>query len=143
LQHSRECLCKESFACSRRTDKHDVRLLNLDIRTPFQHLDPLVVLVNRDCELLLGFLLTDHVLVQKDFDLLRLRKGRPRRSCFLLRVIAYDLNANVYALIADVYGRAGDEFLDLILALAAETAAQCVFASSHYLAASTLTSPMF
>jgi hypothetical protein len=92
------------------------------------------VLVNGDGEFFLGVFLTDDILVQKFLDFRRARQWRTRSGGFLLHVIADDFNADVYTLITNINRWPRNEFLDLILAFAAETAAQSVFTSSHCLA---------
>jgi hypothetical protein len=80
------------------------------------------VVVDGDRKRALGLLLPDHVLIQDGVDLLRLRQAvdvERRRGGQLL---VDDLVAEIDALVADVYARAGDQLLDLALGLAAEAA---------------------
>ena len=53
----------------RRANQQNVRFLNFDIRTPLAKFDALVVLVDGNSESLLGFVLSDHILVKKALDL--------------------------------------------------------------------------
>src|SRR6185295_7384552 len=110
----------------------DVGFLNLDVgRAPFDHVYALVVLVDGNRETLLGFLLTDHVVVEEFLDLDRLRQRWASSGGFLLLIIGDDLVADIDALIADINGRAGNQLLDFVLGLSAKRAAQCVVATSH------------
>ena len=73
VQHLGQCLCQQRLAASSRPYQQDVRLGELDVVAARPvHLDALVVVVDGDRKLLLGLILTDHVLVQKRLDLLRL-----------------------------------------------------------------------
>ena len=68
-------------------DQQDVRLRQLDVVAARPvHLDALVVVVDRDCELLLGLVLADDVLVEKRLDFLRLgQMGRRGAGLGLVR----------------------------------------------------------
>ena len=70
---ARVCASKR-FAGAGRADQHDVRLGQLDAVAGFLavHEDALVVVVDGDCQLLLGLLLADDVLVEEGFHFLRL-----------------------------------------------------------------------
>ena len=89
-------------------------------------LDPLVVVVDGDRQDLLGLVLTDHVLVEERVDLVRLRELVELELGGLGELLLDDLVAEVDALVADVHAGAGDELLDLLLALPAEGALQQV-----------------
>src|SRR5262245_32887006 len=93
FEHPRQGLREQRFARAGRADQQDVRFLNLDIAAPLHHLDPLVMLVNGDGELLLRVFLPDHVFVEKGLDLRRFGKRRTRGGGFLLGVVTDDLNA--------------------------------------------------
>jgi hypothetical protein len=74
---------------------------------------------------LLGPLLADHVLVENGVDLSR--HGElvlATVGAALLHFLADDVVAQVDALVADEYRRAGDQLAHLVLALAAERAVQ-------------------
>ena len=88
------------------------------------HLHALVVVVDRDGERALGGLLADHVLVQQRVDLGRARKVVEVEVRGSGELLVDDLVAEVDALVADVDPGAGDQLLDLPLALAAEAAEQ-------------------
>ena len=85
-----ERLREQRLAGAGRADQQDVRLGELDLVAAARlllDLDPLVVVVDRDRELLLGLFLADHVLVEELLDLLGHRQGRagrrraPRTGC--------------------------------------------------------------
>ena len=69
-------LRQQSLAGAGRPDQHDVRFLQLDVARPalLVHEDALVVVINRDGELLLRPVLPDDVLIKLLFQLLRLGK---------------------------------------------------------------------
>jgi hypothetical protein len=90
------------------------------------------VLVDSDSEALLGLVLSDYIFVKKALDLAGLRQRWARRYRFCLLIIGDDLIADVNALIADVDGGTGNEFLNLILRLTAEGTAQRVVGSSNH-----------
>src|SRR5260370_20218235 len=75
-----------------------------------------------DREHLLGVILTYDIVVKNLAYLLRGRNAvaRFRQRGFVL--LADDIHAQLDALVADKYGRAGDELAHLVLALAAERA---------------------
>ena len=89
-------------------------------------LDPLVVVVDGDREGLLGLVLTDDVAVEEVVDLARLRQLVEAELAGLGELLLDDLVAQVDALVADVDARAGDQLLDLLLALSAEGALEQV-----------------
>src|SRR5262249_48209521 len=80
-EHLGERLRQQRLAGAGGADHEDVRLLQLDVaRSAAAGLDPLVVVVHRHRQHLLGALLADHVLVEDGLDLGRLRQapGLPR-----------------------------------------------------------------
>jgi hypothetical protein len=95
-------------------------------------------LINGNGEFLFGVVLTNDVFIQKGFDFVRARQRRTRGGGFLLGVVADDLDADVYALIANINRRTGNEFFDFVLAFAAKAATQCIFAASVHRVASAL-----
>src|SRR5258708_2091365 len=101
------------------------------MRAAAGQLDPFVVLIDGDGELLFCFVLADDVFVEKRFDLAGFGQRRPRRYRLSLLIVGNDLVANVDALIADVHRRAGNELLDFVLRFAAEGTAQGVISSSY------------
>src|SRR5207253_7569160 len=92
--------------------------------------DPLVVVVDGDRELLFRPLLPDDVEVEELFDLFRLRKltGSVDGARLVLAVFGDDVEADVDALIADVDSGPGDQLLYVALALVAEATTQNVAA---------------
>src|SRR6516165_8859253 len=87
-------------------------------------LDPLVVVVDRDRQGLLGLFLADHVGVEELVDLARLGQAVPPELGGLGQLLLDDLVAEIYAFVADVHAGASDELLDLLLALSAERTLQ-------------------
>ena len=92
--------------------------------------DPLVVVVDGDGELLLGPLLADDVEVEELLDLFRLRKlaGAFHRARLVLAVLGDDVEADVDALVADVDRRARRSTSSRRAGLVAEAATQDVAA---------------
>src|SRR5207244_9538477 len=120
-----EGLGEERLARPGRSDEEDVRLLELDLIDRRTGIDPLVVVVNRDREDLLGPILADDVLIEGERDLARV--GELRRRRLRLRLVEHllldDLLAEVDALVADIDALARDQLADLFLALPTERAA--------------------
>jgi hypothetical protein len=97
-------------------------------------MDALRVVINCDGELAFGGFLTDHVLIEKIFDLQRL--GNFVGACggrFRL-VVLKDRVTNRYAFIADVcprvIARRGDELTNYVLAFMTEGTSKCVVRTS-------------
>src|SRR5258708_15731800 len=80
--------------------------------------------MDRDRKHLLGVILTDDIVVKNLAYLLGGRNAiaRLRQRGFIL--LADDVHAQLAALIADEYGRPGDQLAHLVLALAAERAVE-------------------
>src|SRR5690606_11075229 len=116
----------------------DVGLAQLDVvvlgaagRVRGLGLDPLVVVVDRDRQRLLGVVLADHVGVEELADLLRLGKLVEQADIGALgELLLDDLVAEIDALVTDVDTWTGNELLDLLLALSAERTLQEVTALS-------------
>src|SRR5437773_6207599 len=123
-QHLGERLREEGLAGARGADHEDVRLLQLDVARLAARLIPLIVIVDRDGEDLLGPLLADHVLVEDVLDLGGLGKRADLAALLFLPLLSDDVVAELDALVADVDRRAGDQFADVVLALPAERALQ-------------------
>ena len=124
-EHLGERLREQRLAGAGGTDHQDVRLLQLDVaRAAAARLDPLVVVVHRDRQDLLGALLADHVLVEDGLDLGGLRQAPELARLLLFPLLRDDVVAELDAFVADVDGGAGDELADVVLALAAERAPQ-------------------
>ncbi|MNT20473.1 hypothetical protein D3C72_1557830 [compost metagenome] len=90
------------------------------------------MVVDRHGQDLLGLFLADHILVQAFADLVGRGevRARGRGGVFLgcRGLVANDLIAQVDAFVANEHRRAGNQLLDLMLALAAEGAVQKLFA---------------
>src|SRR5689334_15626988 len=84
---------------------------------------PLVVVVDRDRELLLGLLLADHIFVQELLDFDRHRQ-RGARTAIEFVVVRDDVVADLDAFIADEYRRSRNELADVVLVLVTERAAK-------------------
>ncbi len=82
------------------------------------------MLIYRDREPFLGLLLADHVFVEEALDLVRLRQIGPNRPGGRISVVIDDLVADINALVADIYTRAGDEFANIVLRFTAKRAGQ-------------------
>ena len=124
VEDARERLREQRLAAAGRAEQQDVRLLQLDLAVAvgLHDLHALVVVVDRHRQRALGLLLPDDVLLEDVVDLPRLGEVldvERRRGGELL---VDDLVAEIDALVADVDARAGDQLLDLPLALAAEGA---------------------
>src|SRR5439155_2025925 len=111
-----------------RAEQEDVRLLQLDVALLGAHLDALVVVVDGDGEGALRLLLRDDVVVQDRVDVLRPRQVVEVELRGSGELLVDDLVAEIDALVADVDAGAGDQFLDLPLALPAETAEELLVA---------------
>ena len=92
---------------------------------------PLVVVVNRDRQDLLGGVLADHVLIEDRANLVRHRQVRFRTlvAVLALRLLADDVVAQLDALVADENRRTRDQLAHLVLALAAKRAVEQFFAA--------------
>src|SRR5690349_3128524 len=123
-----ERLREKSLAGAGRADQQDVRLRQLDLVAAARlllDLDPLVVVVDGNRELLLRLFLADDVLVEELLDLLRDGQGRARAAARLEAVVVRDdVVADLDAFIADEDGGAGNELADVVLILVAERAAE-------------------
>ena len=130
-------LREQRLAGAGRADQQDVRLGELDVVAAARlllDLDALVVVVDRDGELLLGLFLADDVLVEELLDFLRHRQRRAGAAARLeLVVVGDDVVADLDALVADEDRRARDQLADVVLILVAERAAED-FAVAGFLA---------
>ena len=123
-----EGLREQRLAGAGRADQQDVRLGELDLVAAARlllDLDPLVVVVDRDRELLLGLFLADDVLVEELLDFLRDRQRRAGAAARLEPVVVGDdVVADLDALVADEDRRARNQLADVVLVLVAERAAE-------------------
>ena len=104
--------------------------MDLDVGTPLCKFQTLVVLINSDTETLLGFLLADHVFVQKVFNILRLRQVSANSCRIGPFVVMNDLVTDIDAFIANVNAGASDQFSNVVLRLAAKRTAEKFFRPS-------------
>jgi hypothetical protein len=113
-------LRQQRLAGTGRPDQQNVRFRQLDIVVLGLMVEPLVVIVNGDREHFLGVILTDHVVVENLADLLGRGNAVARLHQRGFVLLANDVHAQFDALVADEYGRSGNELAHLVLALAAE-----------------------
>ena len=92
------------------------------------------MVVNRDRKNAFGQSLPDDIFVETRANFLRRRQiGFGRFSALVARrFLANDVIAQLYAFIADEHGRAGDELLYLVLALAAKGAIQKLLTAGFF-----------
>ena len=124
VEQARQGLGQQGLARAGGADQQDVGLGQLDLFLALPGLEPLVVVVDRDREGLLGARLADHVLVEHVHDLARLGEVAARGGGLLLEFLADDVVAELDALVANEDRWARDELADLVLALAAEGAVE-------------------
>ena len=119
-----EGLGEEGLAAPGGTDEEDVGLLQFDVALDLAATDPLVVVVDRDRQLLLGVVLPDHVVVEVGLDLDRLGQLGETDLLGGRELLFDDLVTEIDALVTDVNAGPCDQLLDLLLGLAAEAALQ-------------------
>ena len=115
-------LRQQRLAGAGRADQQDVRLREFDVVVLGLVVQPLVVVVDRDREHLLGVVLADDVIVEHLADFLRRRDAVARLHQRGFVLLADDVHAEFDAFVADEHGRARNQLADLVLALAAERA---------------------
>ena len=113
-------LGQQGLARAGRPDQHDVGLGQFDVVVLGRVVQPLVVVVDRDTQHLLGVALADHIVVKNLADLLGRRHAVLGLGEGNLVLFADDIHAEFDAFIADEHGRSGDELAHLVLALPAE-----------------------
>jgi hypothetical protein len=127
----------KGLAGAGRTDQQDVALGQLDIVLARCLLvaQALVVVVDRHRQRPLGGFLTDNVVVEVGLQLGRRGQVVPLGLDRLQagQFVADDVVAQIDALVADEHRWAGDQLLDLVLALAAEGAVKSLFTGSGFL----------
>ncbi len=119
---------RQRLAATGRPDQQNVAFLQLDT-VGGRQINPLVMVVHRDREHLLGALLADHILAENAVNVLRLRDFADCRSLFLRhlrRVALDDLVAKRDAIQANPSMHAENELLDLLARLTAQQAAAVV-----------------
>ena len=109
VQHPSQCLRKQRLACTSRADQHDVGLGKLDAVPAIAltvHVDPLVMVVNRNRQLLLGLFLADDVFIEKRLDFLWLGKLIGSGGCRRRRTVVFKYGiTNGHALVANISAR--------------------------------------
>src|SRR6516162_3291103 len=124
VEDARERLRQQRLARAGRADQQDVRLRELDVVVLGLVVETLVVIMDRDREHLLSVILADDIVVKNFAYLLGGRNAIARLHQQGLVLLVDDVHAQFDALVADEYGRAGDELAHLVLALAAERAVE-------------------
>ena len=123
VEQSRERFREQRLAAAGGADQQDIRLGKLDVVFLAGVVQPLVMVVDRDREDLLGVFLADDVLIENAVDfggngeLVAIAALRALRD-----LLADDVVAEFDALVADEHGRPRNELAHLVLALAAEGA---------------------
>src|SRR5262245_39841369 len=125
-QQTRQRLCEKRLACSCRADQQDVGLLKFDVRLFAGQLDALVVIVDRDSKLLLGFILADDILIEESLNLGWFGKVNVFRGWLVILIFIDDVLTNPNAFVTDEDGRPRDQFPDVILTLVAKRTSQDV-----------------
>jgi hypothetical protein len=122
----RQSLRQQRLAAPGRADQQNVRFGDLDFVRLVGGVEPLVMIVDGDGEHPLGMVLANHVVVQDRANLFRCRNAIARLDQRGLVLFADDVHAQLDAFVADEHGRARDQLADLVLALAAKRAVECV-----------------
>lgn len=135
VEHLRERLRQVGLAAAGRAEHQDIGFgqfngLAAGVASLVPGLDALVVVVDGDSQRLLRGVLADDVVLQEVADLCGLGQFIELDVVGVGQLLFDDLVAEVDAFIADVHAGAGDELLDLLLALSAERAFQQVAAVS-------------
>ena len=123
IQQTGERLGQQGLAAAGRANQQDVGLAKLHTTGLAAAAQTLVVVIDGNCQHLLGVLLPDHVVVQMGADFMR---GRQLATIALGRdladLLADDVVAQLDTLITYVDGRASDQLTHFMLAFAAERA---------------------
>jgi hypothetical protein len=106
-------LRQQRLAGAGRTDQQDVRLREFDVVVLGLMVETLVVIMNRDREHFLGVILTYDIVVKDFAYLLGGRDAVARLHQRGLVLLADDVHAQFNALVADKYGRTGNELAHL------------------------------
>ena len=126
VENPRQRLRQQRLARTGRTDQQDVRLRQLNVVVLGLVIEPLVVIVDRDRQHLLGMALADHVVIEDLADFLRGRNAVARLHQRGLVLLTDDVHAELDAFVADENRWTRDQLADFMLALAAERAIQRV-----------------
>jgi hypothetical protein len=127
VEQAGQGLGQQRLAAAGGAEQEDVGLGQLDVGVGVApDLHPLVVVVDRHREDLLGLVLADHVVVEELVDLPGLGELVEVDLGGLGQLLLDDLVAQVDALVADVHAGAGDQLLHLLLRFPAEGALQKV-----------------
>ena len=125
IQNLRQRLGQQGLAATGGTEEQDIRLAELDVLRAHLGVDPLVVVVDRHRQDLLGAFLPDHIVIENGLDIGGLGNWSQAEVLGLLfDLLRDDVVAQADALIADVHRGPGDQLLDLPLALSAERAGE-------------------
>ncbi len=128
IQHARERLRQQRLAGAGGADQQDIGLGQFHVARLAVQEDALVMVVDRDGQLLLGLVLADHVAVEKRLDLRRARQPPVDGVGLFALFLFQNLLADAHALVADVRARIvrgrADQLLDLLLRFMAEGTAQ-------------------
>src|SRR5690554_1953936 len=124
IQDARERLREEGLTRACRPEEQDIRFRELDIVGARRFcIDPLVVIMHRDREHLLGAILANDVFVEDRLDLGRGGQGRALRERLVaLHLFGDNIVTQTNALIADIDIRPSDELFYFLLRFPAEGA---------------------
>ena len=124
VQDLRKCLGQQRLSASCRPEHEDIALLELHTEILLGH-DPLIMVVHCHREDFLRLILSDYIIIQKFFHLLR-RQEIDIIICsafIIIQLFLNDLGADGDALVTDVCAvGSGDQFSHLCLRLVAERA---------------------
>ena len=124
VQNLRQGLGKQGFAAAGGADEQNVALLQLHVGVRAE-IDTLIVVVHRDGQGDLCFVLSHDVIVHEGFDLNGGRQllGSGQAAVSQIEFLPQQLAAGGNTVAADIHPRAGNQFGCLILPLSAEAAA--------------------
>ena len=125
VQEARQGLGQQGLTAAGRPNQQNIAFLNFDIAISKARIQALVMVVDGHRQNPLGRLLLDDVFVQLRFDFLG-HEQVLKRVCLFFALLFDDLAAELDALVADVDRRAGNQLVDLFLALPAERTEQIV-----------------
>jgi hypothetical protein len=120
IEDARQRLRQQRLARSGRTDQQDVRLRQFDVVVLGLVVEPLVVIVDRDRQHLLGVILADHIIIENLADFLRRGNAVARLDQRGFVLLADDVHAEFDAFVADEDRRSRDQLADFVLAFSTE-----------------------